>query len=173
MEIWEVLGLLFVFFALALALFGPVSFLFSMIFSRRRHRKMIDDVMNRVSSTVNEYGRDPLTNKKNPSKNEQISEAKMIQANFVVGPGWWNQWIASWHTLFGGNISSFDDVLMLARQDVLQSLRDQASEGGFDEVVNVRLESARISYLSAKSNKYIDVFAYGTAIKYANSNLSD
>ena len=56
---------------------------------------------------------------------------------------------------------------MLARQDVLQSLRDQASEGGFDEVVNVRLESARISYLSKKSNKYIDVFAYGTAIKYA------
>ena len=177
MEIWEVLGLLFAFLIILViaffVFFGPISFLISMIFSRRKHRKMIDDVMDRVSSTVNEYGRDPLTNKKNPSKNEQISEAKMIQANFVVGPGWWNQWIASWHTLFGGNISSFDDVLMLARQDVLQSQRDQASEGGFDEVVNVRLESARISYLSAKSNKYIDVFAYGTAIKYANSNLSD
>jgi uncharacterized protein YbjQ (UPF0145 family) len=71
------------------------------------------------------------------------------------------------HQLAGGKISYFDDVLMLARQEVLQSLRDQASEGGFDEVVNVRLESARISYLSKKSNKYIDVFAYGTAIKYA------
>ena len=95
------------------------------------------------------------------------SQAKMIQANFAVGPGWWNQWIASWHTLFGGNITSFDDVLMLARQEVLQSLRDKASEDGFDEVVNVRLESARLTYLAKKSNKYIEIFAYGTAIKYA------
>ena len=167
MEIWEVLGLLFVFFALALALFGPVSFLISMIFSRRRHRKMIDNVMDRVTSTVNEYGRDPLTNKKTTLRTDKIFQAKMIQANFVVGPGWWNQWIASWHSLIGGNITSFDDVLMMARQHVLQSLRDQASEGGYDEVVNVRLESARLSYLAKKSNKYIEIFAYGTAIKYA------
>jgi len=166
MEILEALGLLFVFLMLGLIFFGPISFLISIIFSRRNHLKMIDGVMDRVAITVKEYGRDPLTTKKTLSKDEQISKVKMIQANFVVGPGWWNQWIASWHTLIGGNISSFDDVLMLARQEVLQSLRDQASEGGFDEVVNVRLESARISYLSKKSNKYIDVFAYGTAIKY-------
>ena len=171
MEIWDVLGLLFVFLIILViaffVFFGPISFLISMIFSRRKHRKMIDNVMERVSTTVDEYGRDPLTNMKTPLRNNQIIQAKMIQANFVVGPGWWNLWIASLHQLAGGNISYFDDVLMLARQEVLQSLRDQASEGGFDEVVNVRLESARISYLSKKSNKYIDVFAYGTAIKYA------
>ena len=163
---WDVIGLLFVLFALSLALFGPLSFIYSMIFSRRKHRKMIDNVMERISKTVNEYGRDPLTNKMTPSKGNKIVQAKMIQANYVVGPGWWNQWIAGWHTLIGGNISSFDDILMLARQDVLQSLRDQASEGGFDEVINVRMDSARISYLTKKPNKYIDVFAYGTAIKY-------
>ncbi|DAC66459.1 TPA: YbjQ family protein [Candidatus Thalassarchaeaceae archaeon] len=167
MEAWEALGLLFVFLALAVALFGPVSFLVSMIFSRRKHRKMVDNVMERVSTTVDEYGRDPLTNMKTPLRNDQIAQAKMIQANFVVGPGWWNQWIAGWHTLIGGNITSFDDVLMLARQEVLQSLRDKASEDGFDEVVNVRLESARLTYLAKKSNKYIEIFAYGTAIKYA------
>ena len=167
-EVVWVIGLVLLSLTIAFFIFfGPISFLFSMIFSRRRHRKMIDGVMDRVAITVKEYGRDPLTNKKTLSKDEQISKVKMIQANFVVGPGWWNQWIASLHQLVGGNITYFDDVLMLARQEVLQSLRDQASEGGFDEVVNVRLESARISYLSAKSNKYIDVFAYGTAIKYA------
>jgi uncharacterized protein YbjQ (UPF0145 family) len=163
---WDVIGLLFVLFALSLALFGPLSFIYSMIFSRRKHRKMIENVMERISNSVNEYGRDPLTNKMTPSKDDEIVQAKMIQANFVVGPGWWNQWIASWHQLLGGNITSFDDVLMLARQDVLQSLRDQAAEGGFDEVINVRMESSRISYLAKNSNKYIDVFAYGTAIKY-------
>jgi len=171
MEILEVVAILsVVLFILIIAFFifvGPISFLISMIFSRRKHRKMKDGVMDRRAITVKEYGRDPLTNKKTLSKDEQISKVKMIQANFVVGPGWWNQWIASLHQLAGGKISYFDDVLMLARQEVLQSLRDQASEGGFDEVVNVRLESARISYLSKKSNKYIDVFAYGTAIKYA------
>ena len=171
MENSEVVTILsVVLFSLIIAFFiffGPISFLISFLFSRRKHRKMIDNVMERVSTTVDEYGRDPLTNMKTPLRNNEITQAKMIQANFVVGPGWWNQWIAGWHSLIGGNITSFDDVLMLARQEVLQSLRDKASEDGFDEVVNVRLESARLTYLAKKSNKYIEIFAYGTAIKYA------
>ena len=70
MEIWEVLGLLFAFLIILViaffVFFGPISFLISMIFSRRRHRKMIDNVRERASTTVDEYGRDPLTNMKTP-----------------------------------------------------------------------------------------------------------
>ena len=87
----------------------------------------------------------------------------------MLGPGWFNQFIAFYHSLIGGNIKAYDDVLTLARQSCLQSLRDQASEGGFDEVINVRLETARISALTqgSKQNRYIEIFAYGTAVKYS------
>ncbi len=65
--------------------------------------------------------------------------------------------------------TNFDDVLMLARQDTMQRLRDQAAAEGYDEVINVRLESARLAALTSgnKGTKAIEIFAYGTAVKYA------
>ena len=155
--------------AIVLVLFRPVGFLVSMLFSRRRHRRMIEEVKTRVAATVDHYGRDPLTNKKSPTENREITDSMMVQANYVLGPGWFNQFIAFWHSVFGGKINAFDDVLMLARQECLQSLRDQAAEGGYDEVLNVRLDTARLTLLIAnsKANKYVEIFAYGTAIKYA------
>lgn len=152
-----------------LVLFRPVGFIVSMLFSRRRHRKMIEQVKTRIAATVEHYGRDPLTNKKSPTEDREISDSMMVQANYVLGPGWFNQFIAFWHSVFGGKINAFDDVLMLARQECLQSLRDQAAEGGYDEVLNVRLDTARLTLLiaNAKANKYVEIFAYGTAIKYA------
>lgn len=150
-------------------LFRPIGFIVSMLFSRRRHRKMIEQVKTRITATVEHYGRDPLTNKKSPSEDRQITDSMMVQANYVLGPGWFNQFIAFWHSVYGGKINAFDDVLMLARQECLQSLRDQAAEGGYDEVLNVRLDTARLTLLVAnsKANKYVEIFAYGTAIKYA------
>ncbi len=150
-------------------LFRPMGFIVSMLFSRRRHRKMIEQVKTRIAATVEHYGRDPLTNKKSPTEDREISDSMMVQANYVLGPGWFNQFIAFWHSVFGGKINAFDDVLMLARQECLQSLRDQAAEGGYDEVLNVRLDTARLTLLiaNAKANKYVEIFAYGTAIKYA------
>ena len=72
-------------------------------------------------------------------------------------------------TLIGGKIDSYDDILTIARQNCLQSLREQAAEGGYDEVINVRLETARLSALSNQKNqnKFIEIFAYGTAVKYS------
>ena len=130
---------------------------------------MLDELRQRIEVTVDKYGRDPLTNKKSPTFGEGVSEAMYVQANYVVGPGWWNQFIGGWHTLIGGKVNSYDDILTIARQNCLQSLREQAAEGGYDEVINVRLETARLSALSNQKsqNKFIEIFAYGTAVKYS------
>jgi|TARA_B100002052_G_scaffold93395_1_gene86120 uncharacterized protein YbjQ (UPF0145 family) len=171
-EVWQIfvaIGLFFAAIGIAAALFSPLAWIYSALFSRRKHRKLLSDLRDRIDLTLEKYGRDPLTNKKNPTFGEGISEAIYIQSNYVLGPGWFNQFIAFYHSLIGGNIKAYDDVLTLARQSCLQSLRDQASEGGFDEVINVRLETARISALTqgSKQNRYIEIFAYGTAVKYS------
>ena len=172
MEVWQIflfVSLLFAAFGIAWALFSPFAFIYSALFSRRNHSKMLDELRQRIEVTVDKYGRDPLTNKKSPTFGEGVSEAMYVQANYVVGPGWWNQFIGGWHTLIGGKIDSYDDILTIARQNCLQSLREQATEGGYDEVINVRLETARLSALSNQKsqNKFIEIFAYGTAVKYS------
>ena len=169
---WQIflsLSLLLATFGIAWLLFSPLAFIYSALFSRRKHSKMLDDLRERIGLTVEEFGRDPLTNKKSTTFGEEISEAIYIQSNYVLGPGWFNQFIAGYHSLIGGQINSFDDILTLARQNCLQSLREQASEGGYDEVINVRLETSRISSLTGgkSQNKFIEIFAYGTAVKYS------
>jgi len=169
---WQIflsLALLLAAFGIAWLLFSPFAFIYSALFSRRKHSKMLDELRERINLTVEKFGRDPLTNKKRPTFGEEISEAKYIQSNYVLGPGWFNQVIAGFHSLIGGKIDSFDDILTLARQNCLQSLREQAAEAGYDEVINVRLETARISALSQgkNQNKFIEIFAYGTAVKYS------
>ena len=141
----------------------------SMLFSRRIHRKKVADIMERVSVSVERFGGDPLTNVRSCSRKAEVLEVKMISANIVVGAGWWNQFVGFWHSVIGGTITNFDDVLMLARQDTMQRLRDQAAAEGYDEVINVRLESARLAALTSgnKGTKAIEIFAYGTAVKYA------
>ncbi|MFL2971677.1 MAG: YbjQ family protein [Candidatus Thalassarchaeaceae archaeon] len=169
---WQIflsLSLLLAAFGIAWLLFSPFAFIYSALFSRRKHSKMLDELRGRIGLTVEKFGRDPLTNKKSPAFGEEISEAMYIQSNYVLGPGWFNQFIAGYHSLIGGKINSFDDILTLARQNCLQSLREQASEGGYDEVINVRLQTSRISALTGgkSQNKFIEIFAYGTAVKYS------
>ena len=168
-QIFLSLSLLLAAFGIAWLLFSPLAFIYSAFFSRRKHSKMLDELRERIGLTVEKFGRDPLTNKKSPTFGEEISEAMYIQSNYVLGPGWFNQFIAGFHSLIGGQINSFDDILTLARQNCLQSLREQASEGGYDEVINVRLETSRISALTGgkSQNKFIEIFAYGTAVKYS------
>lgn len=167
---WLSLILILVFLLVAtVVLYRPVGFVVSLLFSRRKHRRMIEEVRTRVEASKAHFGRDPLSNKKSPLDDREIASAMMVTSNYVLGPGWFNQFLAFWNSVFGGNVSAFDDVLVLARQECLQSLRDQAAAGGYDEVLNVRLETSRLTLLvaNAKANKYVEIFAYGTAIKYA------
>ena len=172
MEYWQIFlaaGFILAAIGVAAALFSPIAWIYSALFSRRKHRRLLDDLRRRINLTVERYGRDPLTNKKNPTFGESVSEAIYIQSNYVLGPGWFNQFIAYYNSMWGGRIHAFDDILTLARQSCLQSLREQAAEGGYDEVINVRLQTARISSLSNQKNqnKFIEIFAYGTAVKYS------
>ena len=88
-------------------------------------------------------------------------------ANISVGTSWWQTMIGRLHTIIGGNITMFDRVLYYGRKEALQRLREQALHQGWDNVVNVRLETARIvsSNNSDKGSAY-EILAYGTGIKH-------
>ena len=86
MDVWQIflfVSLLFAAFGIAWALFSPFTFIYSALFSRRNHSKMLDELRQRIEITVDKYGRDPLTNKKSPTFGEDVSEAMYVQANYV------------------------------------------------------------------------------------------
>jgi uncharacterized protein YbjQ (UPF0145 family) len=63
----------------------------------------------------------------------------------------------------------YDRVLAYGRQEVIQRLRENAKEQGWEEIVNVRMETAAIMQTTGgkDSNKrgVLEFVAYGTGIR--------
>ena len=92
MEYWQIFlaaGFILAAIGVAAALFSPIAWIYSALFSRRKHRRLLDDLRRRINLTVERYGRDPLTNKKNPSHLEKAFQKRFTfnQTTFLGRDG--------------------------------------------------------------------------------------
>ena len=62
-------------------------------------------------------------------------------------------------TLVGGEITSYTDMLVVARQIATKRMVDEANALGADAIVNIRFGSSAVMQGAA------EVIAYGTAVK--------
>ena len=79
--------------------------------------------------------------------------------------------LGGWKNFFGGKIESYDKMLGYGRRKVLHDMRVQALNQGYDEIINVRVETAMITKKSSREDKTAayEFTAYGTAIRYVRS----
>ena len=68
--------------------------------------------------------------------------------------------MAGMKTLVGGEIESYTDLLVTARQIATKRMVDEAEALGADAIINVRYGSSSLMQSAA------EVIAYGTAVKY-------
>ena len=113
----------------------------------------------------------PVTNLSKPSQARQIESSSLVMESISVGPSWWQIMIGGIKNLFGGKIHSYDKMLTYGRRVIIHRLRVQAIQSGFDEVINLRVETAMISKKSKGDDKTAayEFTAYGTAIRYSAS----
>ena len=113
----------------------------------------------------------PVTNLSKPSQARQIASSSLVMESISVGPSWWQMFTGGIKNLFGGKIHSYDKMLTYGRRVVIHRLRMQAIQSGFDEVINLRVETAMISKKSKGDDKTaaFEFTAYGTAIRYSAS----
>jgi uncharacterized protein YbjQ (UPF0145 family) len=91
-----------------------------------------------------------------------------MMANVVMSPSWVQMFIGWFLSIFGGEINVYTKIVDWARREAKQRLREQVAEAGFDEVINMRIETSVLSKTSGKDDKTagVEILAYGTAIKY-------
>jgi uncharacterized protein YbjQ (UPF0145 family) len=113
----------------------------------------------------------PVTNLSKPSQARQIASSSLVMESISVGPSWWQMLMGGIKNFFGGKIHSYDKMLTYGRRVVIHRLRMQAIQSGFDEVINLRVETAMISKKSKGDDKTaaFEFTAYGTAIRYSAS----
>lgn len=148
---------------------GPGLLMFSWLYGNYYQKKLMRKLLARESAFLQSVGRDTAHTISYPIPNREISSCGLVIANISVGPSWWQMFIGNIHKLFGGNIKMYDRVLAYGRQEVVQRLRENAKKQGWEDVVNVRMETAAIMQTTGgkNNNKHgvLEFVAYGTGIK--------
>ncbi len=111
---------------------------------------------------------DALTTLSKPFGNREIREFRVMMASVVMSPSWVQMWIGGIMSLFGGQINVYTKVVDWARREAKQRLRESVAEAGFDEVINLRIETTMMTKTKGGNDRTsgVEILIYGTAIKY-------
>jgi len=144
----------------------PLMLLWAALFSSRNLDKRIVELAEKEAASLSEFGRDPLSTLRGEYRAE-AAESGLVYASIVFGPSHWHLMIGWLGNLVGGRIDILHKVVAAARAEAQQRLREQALADGWDEVLNVRLDTAEMTPASRqKGIRAVEVFAYGTGVRY-------
>ena len=143
---------------------GPwlLSLVATMIYQPRKRKVLLE----RESAAA--VTGDALTTLSKPFGNREIREFRVMMASVVMSPSWVQMWIGGIMSLFGGQINVYTKVVDWARREAKQRLRENVSEAGFDEVINLRIETTMMTKTKGGKDRTsgVEILVYGTAIKY-------
>jgi uncharacterized protein YbjQ (UPF0145 family) len=156
----------FALFGILWAIGYPLMFLWAALFSGRNLDKRIVELTEREAASLSEFGRDPLSTLRGEHRSG-AAESGLVYASVVFGPSHWHLLITALGNLVGGRIDILHKVVAAARAEAQQRLREQALADGWEEVLNVRLDTAEMTPASRqKGVRAVEVFAYGTGVRY-------
>ena len=158
---------------LLLALFGlvwsiayPVMLVWAVLFRGKKLNRQIADTASREASLRESHGRDPLTTIDGGYRSD-ITSCGVVWTGVVFGPSHWHLLIGWFNNLIGGSIDIFQKVVSAGRDEAMQRLRENAVANGFDDVINVRIDTSDMAPQGGKGGvRAVEVFAYGTGVKY-------
>ena len=91
---------------------------------------------------------------------KKIEALTIVKGSVVQSKNFGKDFMAGMKTLVGGEIESYTQMLVEARQIATKRMVDEAEALGADAVINVRYGSASVMQGAA------EVIAYGTAVKF-------
>jgi len=149
--------------------FGPT--LGSWLFGNWHQGRIIDRLAAEEKALNDSGAAHPINNLSAPSRTDKVETSMLVMTSISVGPSWWQMMLGGWKNFFGGRIESYDKMLGYGRRRVLHDMRKEALQAGYDEIINVRVETSMVTKKSKGDDKTAgyEFIAYGTAIKYSRS----
>lgn len=113
----------------------------------------------------------PTTNLRRPPVHWRVESAALVAGSTVVSVDYFKRFLAQLRGLIGGRVRSYESLLDRARREAVLRMKEEAVQGGFDAVINVRLESTNIAspLRGDRGTAGVEVLAFGTALKLARS----
>ena len=162
------IAFLFSIFGIIWTIAYPFLFLYGAVFSGRNLDKSMNKIVFREKTSIEHFGKDPLSTLKGTHIVGGVRKSGLVYSSVVYSPSHWQLMIAWINGLFGGRIDIIHRVISVGRAEATQRLREQAQADGWEEVLNVRIDTAEMTPASnPKGTKAVEVFAYGTGVKYS------
>jgi uncharacterized protein YbjQ (UPF0145 family) len=115
------------------------------------------------------FRRMPTTNLRRPPVHWRVEGVGMVAGSTVVSVDYFKRFLAQLRGLVGGRVRAYESLLDRARREAVLRMKEEAAQGGYDAVINVRLESTNIAspLRNDKGTAGVEVLAFGTALKLA------
>jgi uncharacterized protein YbjQ (UPF0145 family) len=120
----------------------------------RRHLVSLDDREPAVAGIV-------VSDLRTAPPGITAASGELVMGQVVLGSDRGKQVVAQLRSLLGGEVRSFQKILVRARREARLRMLEEARRMGADCVVNVRYETSEITGLAA------EVLCYGTALRTA------
>ncbi len=91
---------------------------------------------------------------------KELEVLDLVKGTTVYCKNFGKDFMAGMKTLVGGEIESYTDMLITARQIATKRMVDEAESLGADAIINIRYGSSSLMQGAA------EVIVYGTAVKY-------
>jgi len=100
----------------------------------------------------------------------KVTECTLITGSVVISVDYFKRFLAGLRAIVGGRVKVYESLLDRARREALMRLKQQAVEGGYHAIVNVRLETCRMANArNSESIAGLEVLAFGTGVKLLNA----
>ena len=97
----------------------------------------------------------------------EVERSELVMGTVVVSLDYFKRFVAGLKAFVGGRITVFEPLLDRARREAVLRMKNAAQAGGYDAVINTRLETSRLasSGQNGKGTAGVEILAFGTAVK--------
>ena len=93
---------------------------------------------------------------------ETSATGQLVSSNVVISHDYFKYVIAQIQNFFGGRLTTYESVVDRARREAIVRLKQKAVDVGANQIMGLRLSTTELGM----EGGMVEVFAYGTAIKY-------
>jgi len=97
---------------------------------------------------------------------KQVTQASLVSGNVVVSVDYFKRFVAGLRAIVGGRMKSYETLVERARREAILRMKEDAMAQGYEHIFNVKLETASITKGNKGTVGCVEVFAYGTGIRY-------
>jgi len=96
-----------------------------------------------------------------------VDAVGVVSGSVVISVDYFKRFLAGLRALVGGRVTSYETLLDRARREAILRCKEQARERGYQAIVNLRLETTRISRASNNNRATVgvEVLAFGTGLE--------